>query len=176
MKNLANVISIMRIFLVLVLIFIKPLSALFYVIYIISGLSDMADGRIARKTNTTSRLGEKLDSIADFIMVAVMIIIYLPLIQLEVQMIIVILVIGCIRVISITVVLTKYKIFGILHTYANKLTGLLLFILPLLMPFLPIELLIYGVCVIAGISAIEELLIHILSTTFDANKKSIIIK
>ena len=66
MKNTANYITAGRIGLALSLLFVPPLTILFYIVYLLCGLSDMADGLIARKTHTESAFGAKLDSIADF--------------------------------------------------------------------------------------------------------------
>lgn len=40
-------------------------------LYIAAGISDMIDGAIARKTNTVSEFGARLDTTADFVLVAV---------------------------------------------------------------------------------------------------------
>lgn len=176
MKNLANDISIARIILVLILAFLEPLSLLFYIIYIMSGISDIMDGYIARKTNTTSKLGEKLDSVADFFMVVVLIPIFYTILNPDTFILQWIIVIGIIRVISLIIVFAKYKTFGMLHTYGNKITGLILFLIPLLLIVFPEDVLIYLVCSIASITALEEIGINLTSKEFYANKKSIFSK
>jgi len=175
-KSVANYISISRIFLVITLAFIKPLSITFMAIYIICGISDVLDGYIARKTDTRSELGGKLDSVADLIMVVVLIIILYPIINLTVQIIIWIVIIGIIRIVSMGVVFVKYKTFGILHTYGNKITGLVLFTIPLLLAFVKSDVTMYIICGVASISAIEELIIHLLSNELQINKKSVFAK
>ena len=176
MKSIANYISSARIFLVLTLAFVKPLSIAFLAIYILCGISDVFDGYIARKTYTTSRLGEKLDSIADLIMVVVLMIVLYPIINITVQIIVWIVIIAIVRVVSIIVVFVKYKTIGILHTYGNKITGLVLFAFPLLLAFAESDVLMCIICVVASISAIEELFIHLSSNKFRANRKSIFVK
>ncbi|AWK52098.1 CDP-alcohol phosphatidyltransferase [Clostridium beijerinckii] len=176
MKLIANYISISRIFLGLILALLKPLSIEFLVIYSFCGISDILDGFIARKTYTTSKLGEKLDSVADLIMCIVLIIVLYPIINLTVEIIIWIVIIGIIRVMSMTVVFIKYKTFGMLHTYGNKITGVMLFIFPLSLKYLQSDIMVYIVCVLAGISAIEEFLINLSSNKFQANRKSIFLK
>jgi phosphatidylglycerophosphate synthase len=176
MKSIANYISIARILLVLALVRIEPLSTMFYVIYFICGISDILDGFIARKTNTTSKFGEKLDSAADLIMVVVLIAILYPIINPTVQILFWIVIIGIIRAVSVVVVILKYKTFGIIHTYANKITGLILFAFPVLLVVFPLDMLMYGICIVASISAVEELLINLLSNELCANKKSIFMK
>lgn len=176
MKSIANIISIVRIFLVISLLFIKPLSVEFFIIYFLSGISDILDGYIARKTKTTSKLGEKLDSFADLIMVIILIILLVPILKLPVKIIDWIIIIALIRVVSLIIAFKKYKIFGSLHTYLNKLTGFLLFISPVLFVTIPKDLVLYGICIIATISAMEEVIINIVSSEFHANIKSIIVK
>lgn len=173
MKYIANCISIVRIFFSLGLILVKPLSTAFLIIYIICGITDALDGYIARKTSTTSRIGEKLDSIADFIMVMMLIISLYPVINITVKIIIWIAIIAVIRCASIIIAFVKYKTLGMIHTYANKFTGFLIFIFPILFTFVKIYIFIYIICVVATVSAVEELLIQILSNEFQANRKSI---
>jgi len=107
MKEILNYISFSRIILSFILIFVEPLSAAFYAIYIICGLSDIMDGFIARKTGTTSKLGAKLDSIADMIMAAVLLILLSTILNLSTEIVIWIILIGIIRVASIAVAFKK---------------------------------------------------------------------
>jgi len=176
MKAIPNYISICRIILSLILVFVKPLSTAFYVIYIMCGFSDMIDGFVARKTGTTSRLGEKLDSIADMTMVGVLIIILYPIVNPTTEALIWIILIGGIRLASMVIGLKKYKTFVSLHTYANKLTGLVLFLFPLLLLFFHSTVIIYIICFVASLSAIEELIIQMTSRELQINRPSIFIK
>lgn len=176
MKSIANYISMARIFLALTLAFVKPLSIAFFAIYLVCGFSDVFDGYIARKTDTASKLGEKLDSVADLIMVVVLMIVLYPIIDLTVQIIVWIVIIGIIRAVSMMVVFVKYKTFEILHTYGNKITGLVLFAFPLSLAFVQSDVLMYIICVVASISSIEELFIHLSSNELRTNKKSIFAK
>jgi len=134
MFSFANGITFARIVLALVLIFVKPLSVTFFLIYFICGISDVLDGYVARKTNTVSKLGRKLDSVADLIMALVVIYLLYPYVRsiLQIEIIIWIVVIGIVRLLSVLVVYLKYKKFEILHTYGNKAAGLLLFLFPFL--------------------------------------------
>ncbi len=176
MKSIANYISISRIILSFSLVFTKPLGTVFIVIYLICGISDMIDGFIARKTNTTSKLGEKLDSVADFIMVVILIILLYPIINLPVQIIIWVIIITVIRIVSIIIVYIKYKKLAILHTNGNKMTGLLLFILPLSLAFFQSDLFFYIICLVASFSSLEELTIHLISKELNVNKKGMFLK
>jgi len=173
LKHIPNIISISRIVLVIALLFTFHNALLFLVLYLICGLSDVIDGYIARKTKTESELGAKLDSIADFALFAVItvfviilmgnkILIFLPLI----------IIIALIRFANIAIAAYKYHSFATLHTWGNKLTGLLLFTTPLFIIFHRIEVL-WLVCVIAVMSATEEIVIHITSTKLNINRRSI---
>lgn len=174
MKKIANYITITRICLVLILLIIETLSVEFYIIYIVCGVSDILDGYIARKTNTTSKIGEKLDSFADLLMVFIVIYLLYPFIQLPTIFYYWIIIIVVIRTVSMIIVLAKHKTFGILHTYGNKATGLLLFLSPILLIVIEIEILTYILCILGSASAIEELIIHMISKNLNLNKKSIL--
>lgn len=63
--NLADIVTLFRIVGAVLLIAIKPTSGLFLLLYTITGATDVIDGQIARKTNTSSEFGARLDSIAD---------------------------------------------------------------------------------------------------------------
>lgn len=176
MNSIPNYISILRIILSIILLILEPLSIEFYIIYITCGISDVLDGYIARKTNSTSKLGEKLDSIADLVLVITLIFIFYPIINLTIEAIIWISIIGSIRIISIIIIFIKYKMFGIIHTYGNKLTGIILLSFVPLLKIIESDILIYIICIVASISAIEELLINIISNNLEINRKSILIK
>jgi len=154
----------------------EPLESCFFLIYVLCGLSDILDGYIARKTNTTSKLGERLDSIGDLIMVIILTVMLYPIIKFTFFQILWILGIVLIRVISIIIIFLKFKTFAILHTYANKMTGLLLFVLIPLLAFVDPNILIYITCIAGSYSAIEELTIHLSSDCLEGNRKSIFSK
>jgi CDP-diacylglycerol--glycerol-3-phosphate 3-phosphatidyltransferase len=175
MKSIPNFISISRIIFSLILIFVKPLSIAFYALYIFCGLSDIMDGFVARKTGTTSSLGAKLDSMADLIMTGLLLLLLYPIINPATEVLLLVILIGIIRIASMTVALKKYKTFAVLHTYGNKLTGIALFIFPLLLPYIHVTVLINIICVVASISAIEELIIQLTSRKLNVNRQSIFI-
>ncbi len=157
----------------LILLLLRPFSAAFYAIYVLCGLSDFADGFIARKTGTASRLGEKLDSLADLVMVCVLFVILYPVLHLTAGLAACIILIFIVRALSVAIVFKKHRTFAILHSYGNKISGMLLFIFPLLLPLAPSTVLMYIICAIAGVSALEELLIHLTSKQLEVNRKSI---
>jgi CDP-diacylglycerol--glycerol-3-phosphate 3-phosphatidyltransferase len=176
MKAIPNFISLIRIIFSLTLIFVEPLSTGFYVIYIICGLSDFLDGFIARKTGTASKFGAKLDSAADLIMIGVLLVVLYPIIGTSSLIDIWVILIAIIRIISMIAAFKKYKTFAGLHTYGNKITGIVLFIFPILLFLVHTAMLMYIICVVACLSAIEELIIHLTSSKLQLNRKSIFTK
>ena len=62
---MANILTSCRILCSIPLLIFPAFSPWFYAIYLISGFTDMIDGAIARKTNTVSEFGSKLDTVAE---------------------------------------------------------------------------------------------------------------
>lgn len=176
MKSIPNYLSCIRLILSVWLILVKPLSWTFFIVYLICGLTDVIDGYIARKYGVESRFGEKLDSAADLIMTAVLIIVLYPILSPGKKIIIWIILIAIIRFASILITFIKYKCFAIPHTYGNKITGFALFVIPICVLFIDTTVLLSIVCAFASISAVEELVIQITSKELDANRKSIFLK
>lgn len=130
--NLPNCITFFRIIGTLCLLFMPACSTMFLLIYTLAGLTDVLDGWLARKTGTSSAWGAKLDSMADLLFYAVMFIKILPMLwmKLSVGTWYAIGVILFLRVSAYTVAAIRYRQFGFLHTYLNKLTGLAVFAIP----------------------------------------------
>ena len=171
---IANIITISRIILSLILPFTINNNIVFYIIYSICGLTDILDGYIARKTKTQSDFGAKLDTIADLIFAIIIAIIIFPIIVKNPIYIVLIICIFIIKISSIIINYIKYKEFAILHTYGNKITGLTIFITMYFIYSKYLNICIYIVCFIAIISSIEELIINIKSKKLERNKKNII--
>ena len=156
MKHIANILTGCRIFGSILLLFFPAFSLDFYILYLLCGFSDMIDGTIARKTNSTSKFGSQLDTIADLIFVVGSLFKLLPAIHIPQWLWIWG---GVIAVIKINNIIWGYiskKQFIPLHTIMNKVTGLLLFLLPLTILFLELKYIAIAVCSIATLSAIQE--------------------
>ena len=156
MKNIANYISISRIIMSIALLIPKIFSITFYIIYIYCGLSDMLDGFLARKYKITSEFGAKIDSIADMIFVFGSILKIIPVIEIPIAIYIWITIIILIKVFNIILGYIQYKKLTLLHTIANKITGFVLFIIPLMIGFIDIKILESLICGVATFSAIQE--------------------
>lgn len=176
MRHAPNIITISRIIFSAVLFFVKPFSVYFWVLYSLCGLSDMADGFIARKTNTASSLGAMLDSISDMVFIGAAAVIILPVISIPGAILIWIALIALIRITGLLIASSKYHTFAVLHTYSNKATGILLFTFPYLYKLLDIYAAGFIICTFATLAAVEELIIHMTSEELSRNVKSILKK
>ena len=156
MKYMANVITSIRIICSIVILFCQVFSPSFYVLYLIAGFSDMIDGTIARKMNCVSEFGSKLDSIADFIFFIVCLIQLFPIIDIPPWLTLWITIIALIKVINVISGYIVWKKFMTIHSKMNKVTGGLLFILPLTMQLFDLKYSATVVCLFATFSAIQE--------------------
>ena len=69
--RIANLITGTRILCSAALLLCPVFSLSFFFLYLAAGLTDMIDGLVARKTGTVTEFGAKLDTAADFVLVAV---------------------------------------------------------------------------------------------------------
>lgn len=171
--NIASIITTIRIIGALLLLLTTPSSILFWIIYFLCCISDVIDGYIARMTNTASKLGEILDSIADCTLVIVIFIIFLPVLEWERWMTFWIVLIALIRISSLIIGYIKYRTLSFLHTYANKVTGILLVFFPIAYHFVPLGTVVFALCGIASISAVEETIIIIRGKELNRNTRGI---
>ena len=153
---MANIITILRILCSIAILFCPVFSVAFYSLYITAGLTDMIDGWVARKTNTVSEFGAKLDSVADFVFVVVCLAKLLPIMDFPTWLYIWIGVIAFIKIINIVSGYVVQKQFVAIHSLMNKVTGILLFILPLTISFVDVKYSVIGICFIATFAAIQE--------------------
>lgn len=161
-KNIPNYITSCRLVGTFSLLFIEPLSQLFFIIYTLSGISDVLDGWAARKLKLTSKMGAKLDSAADLLFYAVMLIRIFPVMWLHLSKKIWFAVgaIVILRIISYSFVAFKYHQFAAVHTYLNKLSGAAVFGIPYVIKTPIANVFCWMVCIIAITAALRELAIH----------------
>lgn len=81
-KHMASLITGCRIIGSILLMFLPVFSAPFYMTYLLCGFSDMVDGTIARKTNSSSEFGAGLDTVADFVFTGAALVKFLPLLRM----------------------------------------------------------------------------------------------
>lgn len=177
MKTLPDLLSVSRIIISGLLFFLGGYPVLFTILYLYCGVSDVADGYIARRWKTASDIGAKLDSLGDFVfymLIMAVFFIYTEVLQDNIVLWLVIAVLT-IRLLNVIITRVKFSQWGMMHTIGNKLSGLLIyFMLPvyILFPELPVTA---GMVVvsIALTAAIEETLILLTSKQYNLNQKSI---
>ena len=153
---IANIITGFRIPVSIALLFCPVFSPAFYILYIAAGLSDMIDGTIARRTNTASEFGARLDTLADTVFVVVCLLKLFPVINMPVWLYVWIVIIALIKIINIISGYIAQKKLVAVHSVMNKVTGLLLFIIPLTFSTVPLKYSAIPVCALATIAAVQE--------------------
>ena len=153
---MANVITGFRITASLALLFCPVFSIPFFVLYLTAGISDLVDGVVARRTNTASAFGAKLDTAADFVFVTVCLIRLLPVVEIPAWLWVWIGVIALIKGINVVCGFIVQKRFVAVHTVMNKVTGSLLFALPLTVRLVELRVAAMIVCAIATFAAVQE--------------------
>ena len=156
---MANIITGIRIACAVILIFCPTFSRWFYMLYILGGISDGLDGIAARHLGKETKVGAHLDTIADIVFTAVVIIKTVQTVNIPMWIIIWIVCIAVFKCFNMISGFVNSKHFVSEHTIMNKLCGILLFIIPLCigsLPWQPVAILIILTCAIATIAAIQE--------------------
>ena len=153
---MANIITVIRIICSIALLFCRFPSQAFYNLYVTAGITDMIDGAVARKTDTVSEFGAKLDTAADFVFVVVCMIKLIPILVIPKWLYVWIAVIASVKAINIVSGYVIRKEFVAAHTVMNKVTGILLFILPLTLRTLDLKYTGAAVCTVAVFAAAQE--------------------
>lgn len=174
--TIPNLLTVFRMLGTAALAFLPPLTVPFFALYLICSATDIADGVIARKTGAVSDFGARLDSVADILFYAVILLRLFPTLRgtLPVQVWWLAGAALAFRLCAYLAAACRYRRFAALHTYLNKCTGALLFALPLLLltpAAVPIS---FAVCVMGVLASAEELCLHLCSPAYDANVKSLL--
>ncbi|MGN0631909.1 MAG: CDP-alcohol phosphatidyltransferase family protein [Ruminococcus sp.] len=153
---MANLITSLRIIFSIALLFCPALSVPFYVLYTAAGFTDMIDGTIARKTNSVSEFGSRLDTAADFVFVTVCMIKLIPVLNLNVILYIWTALIALIKIINIVTGYVRQKKLAAVHSVMNKVTGAMLFALPFTLRIIELKYSAAAVCAAATFAAVQE--------------------
>lgn len=155
-KHIANIITGFRIFCSIAMLFLPVFSPAFFTAYLLCGFSDMIDGSVARWTNSVSEAGSRLDTIADFVFLAVAFMKFLPAIPIPGWLWIWAGVIAVMKFGNVIAGFIRENRFVALHSVTNKITGLALFLLPLTLSYIEVTYSAAAVCLIATCAAIQE--------------------
>ena len=156
-RHIPNIITLSRIPMAVALPFVQSSPAIFWTLYLLCGLSDILDGAVARLAGTESRIGERLDTLSDIVFVAVWMVLFIPAINVGRWLWIWTGVIVLIKVVNVISGLAMKKGFVAKHTLANKATGILLFLLPMIILWESIKVpSIILICLMATFAAVQE--------------------
>lgn len=117
----------------------------------------MVDGAVARALRSESRFGEKLDSAVDLIFDAVCAVKLLPQMDIPVWVWAWAGGIAAVRVVNLVCACVRRRGKFIMHTAANKLTELLLFLMPLTAQVIDLRLSAAVACAAATFAVVQEL-------------------
>ncbi len=175
-RQVPNLLSFLRVLFSFSLIFLIEKPVYFLAVYLFCGVTDVADGFIARRFQAESKFGAKLDSLGDFtfFMSALFSLFILAGIENNLSVFILTAVVFLIRGVNFLLAKIKFNLWGSIHTLGNKTAGFVVFmILPLCvyMGYFPLWMLIFAGAA-AILSALEESLIILTNDVFDENKKS----
>ena len=155
-RHIANIVTACRLLGSVLLLFFPAFSVEFNLIYVICGFSDMVDGTIARKANSAGEFGAKLDTAADLAFLTAASMKLVPIVHIPQWLWIWGVVIAMIKIGNFIWGYVSKKQFISLHTSMNKITGLLLFLLPFTLPFTELKYSSVAVCSAATFAAIQE--------------------
>ena len=155
-KHIANIITGSRIVLSLPLLLVPLSSAWFYMFYLLCGLSDMVDGTVARRTNSETEFGAKLDTVSDFVFMLVCAVKILPVVRIPVWLWVWGALIALAKILNIALFFIAKKKLISIHSVFNKITGLALFLLPFTLTFVEVTYSVLAICVLATVAVAQE--------------------
>lgn len=157
-KMTADMITLSRMLFSILLLVFSPTSYIFAALYLLCGVTDVLDGFAARKLHTESEHGAMLDSAADLFFAVIYAVRVLPLLSIPLWIWIWTAIIAITKATAIMIASKKARRLRIEHSFGNKLTGLLLFFLPLSVYVADVK---YGaalVCAAATVTTIKEII------------------
>lgn len=138
-------------------------SAAFFAVYTVAGLSDALDGWVARKTGTACDFGARLDSIADLVFFAALLVRLLPVLWPVMPGMLrsAVAVVALVRVVAYAIAALRCGRFVALHTRLNKLTGAAVFLMPYVLLTSSGVAYSWAVCALALAAALQEGFLHL---------------
>ena len=155
-KHIANIITGSRIVFSLPLLFIPLSSAWLFALYLLCGFTDMIDGTVARRMGCASDFGAKLDTVSDFVFLVVALIRFAPYLHTPAWLWIWIGIIATIKLGCAVWRFVRRREIAFPHTILNKVTGFLLFLLPVTIGFIEPIYTLPILCAVATVAAIHE--------------------
>ena len=162
-KHLANIVTSSRIIGAIVLFFLNDITTTFLIIYVLCGFTDLIDGPIARKTNSSSTLGATLDTVGDVGTYLALTKILIKNKLVPVWILIWIISAGVLFGACSLVSKKRFNKIYLPHTYLGKIFGGAVFVLPVAMQFMDGAVWMAVICTIASIHVVELFIVQIKS-------------
>ncbi len=159
-KHLANIVTSSRIIGAIVLFFCKDITTFFLVVYVLCGFTDLIDGPIARKNNSSSTLGATLDTIGDVGTYLALTKILIKNKLVPIYILVWIISAGVLFGACAFVSKKRFNKMYLPHTYLGKLFGGVVFVLPVAMQFVDGGVWMSVICTIASIHVIELFIVQ----------------
>ena len=172
-KHLANIVTLIRIVLSPILYFCGDLSATFMIVYVICVLSDLLDGRIARKNGTEGLVGSTLDTLGDGLT-------YLGMMKVLITM-------GKIpmwfagwfidtlllQIFAGIIARVRFGKFHFVHTSSSKILGGVMVLIPFAFLWSNGNVYLFCTAAVSTYSALEAIVIQIKAMDADADTSSV---
>ena len=160
MKRLVNAITCTRFVFALILVLAAPGSAWFWAAYGLGAVSDVLDGLLARRFGVQSDGGARLDSAADIAFLLALTAALLRARQLACWLLYAAGAVLLIRSVTYAAGFYKFRTFVSLYTTLNRAAGVVLVGYPVLAVLLGQGTAAWLAAAAAGLSALEELVLH----------------
>lgn len=125
-----DIISLSRAVAAVGLLFTPVFGVPFWVLYLWCGVSDMIDGPLARRLGAESKAGAAIDSIADFVFVAIACVRIIPALALPGWLWLIVGIIAVVQVIRMCFLYLRKGGWDGLHDRVNRVVGTVLYLAP----------------------------------------------
>lgn len=166
-RHVSTAITLVRVVAAPLAFYFRDNPALFLGFWTICALSDAVDGMIARRLGTASAFGARLDTAADLVSYSVLVLLIFYTVDDLPLLVYWIVAVAIVRLASLAICAWRFRTFGGIHTWGNKITGALFFLLPFYMVLVPDEVWGWTLFVLALASALEELAILLVLPKLD---------
>ena len=158
-RNVPNIITCSRILFSICFLFFPTFSTGFYLFYTLAGLTDLLDGTVARRTDSETELGSKLDTAADWVFIITALVKVVPSLDIPLWLLIWVIAILIMKVVNVVYGFRLHGGFVAIHSTVNKIAGLLVFLYPFTVPYMAIVYPSVVLCAVASIATVQEFLL-----------------
>lgn len=164
-KHLANIVTLSRVVGAVALFCMNSISQAFLAVYVFCGFTDLIDGPIARKMNSSSELGATLDTVGDVLTYLALTKILVKQKAVPLWILIWIISAGILFGGCAMVSKKRFDKLYLPHTYLGKIFGGSVFVLPIMMQFMPGKVWMAVICSIATVHAAELFYVQLKSSS-----------